>query len=71
MTREDKGVSILLHPHLYEVVEKLAYIYDQSIEQYIYYAIEQQVNGDIANHPDEIGNKACAKLKSVLEAEQE
>lgn len=63
---KNKQITISLNPILLEVIDKIAFIYDKTIEEYVKEAVEMSIESDISNKEDEVGKKTCEKLRRIL-----
>jgi hypothetical protein len=63
---EDKSITLSMNPSLFRIVEKMARIYNQSVEEYINDSIKYSIQCDIACNYSTI-SKCIKNLKQELE----
>ncbi len=62
-----KDITISINHISYEVIEKLAFISDLSVQDYIKNALDFAIKSELENNADIIGGKICKRLSRLLE----
>ena len=62
-----KDITISINSLSYEVIEKLAFISDISVQDYIKNALDFTIKYEMENNADVIGGRVCKRLGKLLE----